>query len=138
MSPDVDRPLWPVIRITVARTGAILARRASLAWTPRERMTGLLGRSSLPETEAMVFPNCRSIHTIGMRFAIDVALIDRGWRIVALKPGVTPGRLLWPVRGAWGVIEMAGGALRRFDLRTGDQLEVAQAERLEGLPLERP
>ena len=43
-----------------------------------ERMRGLLGRSGLAPDEALLLPDCRSVHTVGMRFAIRVAFLDAG------------------------------------------------------------
>lgn len=93
-----------------------------MATTFRLRLIGLLACRHLPDEEALVFPNCRSIHTLGMRFPIDVLFVDRAWRIVALRPRLRPWRWLLPVGGAWATIEMASGTIARADLHLGDQL----------------
>ena len=85
-------------------------------------MVGLLGRRALPDGEALVFERCRAIHTVGMRFPIDVVFVDRGWRVVAMRHAVGPGRLVRPVWRAWGVIELTAGSLARAGLEVGDQL----------------
>ena len=54
----------------LVRDGEVLAT-AEIAQTRRERTRGLLGRDGL--AGALVFRRCRQIHTIGMRFTIDVA-----------------------------------------------------------------
>jgi len=117
----MDEGPW---RILVERTQEPLATRATAARTLRERLTGLLGRSRLPEGEALVFPRCRSIHTIGMRFPIDAVFVDRGWRVVALRPEVRPGRLVPPVWSAWGVVETPSGTIAKSRVAMGDQLNV--------------
>lgn len=76
--------------------------------TALERTRGLLGRSDLDPTHALVLMRCRSIHTIGMRFAIDVVTFGRGWELVAVRT-VPPGRIVLPRRGGRHVIEVAAG-----------------------------
>ena len=55
------------------RDGAVLAN-AEIAGTYAERMRGLLGRAAYEG--GLVLPHTRSVHTMGMRFAIDVAFLD--------------------------------------------------------------
>ena len=111
--------------IVVVRTGSALATRAGFAQTPIQRMTGLLARDRMADGEALLFPRCRSIHTWGMRFPIDVVFVDRAWTVVALKERVGPWRIVLPVWPAWGVVELAEGAIERAGLRVGDCLHVA-------------
>jgi uncharacterized protein len=87
-------------------------------------MIGLLGHAKLADGEALVFPRCNSIHTIGMRFAIDVVFVDQNWSVVSIEEGLVPGRLIAPVWNAWGVIEAASGASRACELQKGDLLEL--------------
>ena len=114
-----------VCRVTVAKTQQLLAARAVVAERFLDRVKGLLGRQELPDGEAMVFPRCRSIHTLGMRFPIDAVFVNRDWRVVSVRDRVNPGRVVWPVSGAWGVIELSGGTLQKAGVQVGDQLWVA-------------
>ena len=115
----MDNGPWTIL---VERTHIPLATRATAARTLGERLTGLLGRARLPEGEALIFPACRSIHTIGMRFAIDVLFVDRDWRVVALKSQVRPWRVVLPVRKAWGVVETPPGTIAQTRVAIGDRL----------------
>ena len=90
-------------------------------------MVGLLGHARLADGEALIFPECHSIHTVGMRFAIDVVFVDRQWTVVELREALAPGRLIAPVWSAWGVIEAASGASQRCGLRIGDTLRCIDA-----------
>ncbi|MBI3322007.1 MAG: DUF192 domain-containing protein [Candidatus Omnitrophica bacterium] len=109
--------------IQVERTQRSVAVEARAACSWRSRLVGLLGRRALAEGEALFFPHCRSIHTIGMRFPIDAIFVDRAWRVVAVRAHLGPGRLLLPVWGAWGVIEAACGTVERVGLNVGDRLQ---------------
>lgn len=102
--------------------------RAGLASSWTERMVGLLRHDHLAQDEGLIFPGCHSIHTFGMRFTIDAIFIDRRWRIVALKPKLVPGKVVWPVIGAWGVVEVAEGFIASQGLKKGDQLRLVSAE----------
>ena len=110
--------------IVVERTQHVLADRVRVARSWWDRMVGLLNRTSLPLGEALILPGCQSIHTVGMKFAIDVIFVTRQWRVVAIQAALPPGRFLAPVWNAWSVIEMASGTLERVELRIGDQLRV--------------
>lgn len=117
-------------KIQVERTQLTLASMVRMAVDPLARVKGLLGRDTLPAGEALVFPECHSIHTVGMRFPIDAIFVDKRWRVVALRPRLGPGRLVFPVWNAWGVVEMASGALERVPLQVGDQLNLLPSQEL--------
>ena len=114
----MDSGPWTIL---VERTQIPLATRAAVARTLCERLKGLLGRERLPEGEALIFPGCSSIHTIGMRFPIDAIFVDRDWRVVALH-SVRPGRMMLPVRKAWGVVETPAGTIAQTRVAIGDRL----------------
>ncbi|MGO8873414.1 MAG: DUF192 domain-containing protein, partial [Acidimicrobiales bacterium] len=62
------------------RDGDVLAT-AEVADSLAARSRGLLGRTSYEG--AMVLPRTRAVHTLGMRFAIDVALCDKDLVVLA-------------------------------------------------------
>jgi len=85
------------------------------------RMKGLLGRKSLPEQEGMLLDPCGSIHTVGMRFAIDVIFLDADWQVIGTRANLRPGRLAWGGRRARRTIETASGWLN-LDSLSGKNL----------------
>ena len=119
---------YTVSTLILARTQRPLASKVTLARTWTARLVGLLGRRALAEDEAMVFPRCRAIHTLGMRFPIDAVFVDRDWQVVAVREGLTPWHLVLPVWGAWGVVEMACGTLARAGLQVGDELKLVNTD----------
>src|SRR5438045_8256912 len=108
------------------RTGETLASDVSLATTRRERRRGLLGRTHLPLESALVLTPCHSIHTMFMRFAIDVVFVDGEGRILRIVRELPPWRAAW-ARGARAVIELAAGALGHTELNVGDALYLMPA-----------
>jgi hypothetical protein len=57
---------------------------------------------------ALLIPRCRSVHTFGMRFALDLVWLDRAGRVVAVDEGVPPNRVRTR-REAAGVLEVPAG-----------------------------
>lgn len=91
----------------------------------RDRAKGLLGRRSLDG--AFAIPNCRWVHTVGMRFPIDVAFVDANnvvIKIVTMKRH----RLGLPVTHACAVIEASAGAFERWGLQVGNPIEIREAD----------
>jgi uncharacterized membrane protein (UPF0127 family) len=86
-----------------------------VATTSRECRKGLLRRSRLQPTEAVLFPNATSVHTFGMRFPILVVRLDDALRVVDVRR-VRPWRFVPPTRRARHVLECHEDA----DVRMGD------------------
>src|SRR4051795_6088541 len=76
--------------------------------TLASRLLGLAFLRSLPSGHALLIPDCRSVHTFGMRFPIDVAFRDEGGRAVRCVHAVPRRRVLF-CRSAFAVIEAPAG-----------------------------
>jgi uncharacterized protein len=102
------------------RDGEVLAS-LEVAGSRRARSRGLLGRDGVEG--ALLLRPCRSVHTLGMRFPIDVAFCDNELQVlrVVTMPRHRLSRLVWRSRA---VIEAEAGAFARWGLRPGDKLEV--------------
>jgi uncharacterized membrane protein (UPF0127 family) len=100
--------------------GRVLAS-ATVADTRAQRRRGMLGQKH-PEF-ALVLPNCRWVHTIGMRCALDVAYLDDESRVMKVQQ-LNPMRLPLPVLAAHSVVEARVGSFERWGVRVGDIVEV--------------
>lgn len=100
--------------------GRVLASADVLTSLP-QRARGLLGRSGVDG--AVVIERCHWIHTIGMRFAIDVAYLDREGTVIRLST-VRPNRIPGPVPRSKRVVEAEAGAFARWGLHVGDRVEI--------------
>ncbi len=95
---------------------------AEIAAGRRERGRGLLGRDGV--AGALVIEPASSVHTVGMRFAIDVALCRwaspqrRTLAVVAMRT-LGPRRATMPRPRARVVIEAEAGAFAAWGLRPG-------------------
>jgi uncharacterized protein len=105
------------------RSDETIASDVRLAVTRAERRRGLLGRDSLDRTAALVLSPCWSIHTMFMRFPIDVVFVDRGGRAVRIVKDLAPWRIAMAPR-AHAAIELAAGSLDTRDVRVGDELSL--------------
>jgi len=86
-----------------------------------DRRRGLLGRDGIEG--ALLIEGTRSVHTLGMRFPIDVAHLDRDG--VVLRTCTMPrGRIGLPVLKARCVVEAEAGSFARWGLTPGQVLEV--------------
>lgn len=112
----MGRPGW------LLRDGDVLAS-LEVASTFSERARGLLGRDDLQG--ALLIRPTRSVHSLGMRFTIDVAFCNA--ELVVLRTIVLkPERLARPCLRSRCVIEAEAGAFARWRLVVGDQLEVRE------------
>lgn len=94
---------------------------AELAATRAARRRGLLGRDDLDG--AFVLESCRWVHTIGMRFPIDVAYLDAEG-VVTKTCQMNRHRIGLPVMSARSIIEARAGSFARWGLRVGDEIEI--------------
>jgi uncharacterized membrane protein (UPF0127 family) len=100
--------------------GHVLAS-AEVATGARARRLGLLKRDHLEG--ALVLAPCRWVHTIGMRFPIDVAYVDKDG-VVVKSVRMARYRIGLPVPKASWVIEAEAGAFARWELVPGDVVEL--------------
>jgi uncharacterized protein len=109
-------------------TGRCIARHVHLACSFQSRCLGLLSRSAMLNDEGMLLIPGGSIHTLGMRFPIDVVFLNRQMRILGLAEHVRPWRIRVAPKGTRRVLELAAGQIAAHKLKQGIYLIVdAQA-----------
>ena len=91
-----------------------------LAATPLARLRGLLGRPPSP-VPLLIVP-ARSVHTFGMRRAIDVVFLDADLRVVKVVRELRPWRVA-SARRAVAALELVAGAAAA--LHEGERLELS-------------
>jgi hypothetical protein len=109
------------ITLVNQRTDEALADRVEVAVTRRDRRKGLLGRSGLEPSSALIIAPCFSIHTMFMRFDIDAVFVDDDGRAVKVVHDMSPWRVAaYPT--AHAVVELPAGSLRQRQVNIGDRL----------------
>jgi uncharacterized protein len=73
-------------------TAVVLGRQVPVATGRRARLLGL-GRLNRDEAGAgLLIPCCSSVHTFGMRFALDLVFLDGERRPISVRWGISPRR----------------------------------------------
>ena len=117
----------------LAVNGRVVAE-AEIASDAGARTKGLLGRDGMKEQGGMdekgnatdsvlVLEPAGWIHTLGMRFAIDVAYVDRRGRVLSVRM-MKPWRVGMPRLRSRQVLEATAGSFAKWNLKAGDLVEV--------------
>lgn len=96
-----------------------------VARTLRARSRGLLGRDGI--AGALLIVPATSVHTFGMRFAIDVGFLDKSGRVIATT-SMRRNRLGLPRFRAHCVLEAERGAFASWGLTKGDVVSVSDGD----------
>lgn len=115
--------------------GRCIARQVQMACSFRSRCIGLLREKAMPDHVGLLLVPGGSVHTLGMRFTIDVVFLSKQMRVLGLAERVPPWRLVIAPRGTARVLELAAGKIAATRLTTGTYLTVDSAR---ADPSERP
>lgn len=112
-----------VLNCTRRRYLATCLAVASGHWS---RLRGLIGKApgSFHHGQGLWIVPCRGVHTLGMRFPIDVVYLTREQVVLHLEQSLPPWRFA-PVRlRAASVLELPESTLRSTGTTIGDKLEI--------------
>lgn len=116
---------WPAGRHCIHMEAVRLRRLARATVHGREvavadrRVSRLLGLAFLSRDRAgpgLLIPACRSVHTFGMRFRLDIVFFDRDGQTLRELAAVRPHRVV-ACTGAAAVLELPSGACARSAAR---------------------
>ncbi len=94
-----------------------------LADTPAARRTGLLGTTAVEG--ALWITRCPTVHMVGMRYPIDVAVLDRDGVVLRTATLAPWWGMTWPRLRARATVEMMAGSAQAWGIRTGSVLSVS-------------
>ena len=80
---------------------------------PFARLRGLAALEDLPGEHGLLLPRTRSVHTFGMRFALDLVWLTRDGAVLAIEGSIGPRRHAM-ARSARSVVEVREGWGPRF------------------------
>jgi uncharacterized membrane protein (UPF0127 family) len=95
-------------------------RLANTFWL---RLRGLLGASPLQQGEGLILVGEKSIHTLFMKFPIDVVYVDKNYRVIRVDANMVPYRLGPFVAQSAYVLEMPVSTIASTATETGDRLK---------------
>lgn len=100
--------------------------RVQVASTIHAKAKGMLfSNGDLGGAEALLLKRCSSVHTVGMRYALDIAFLDKRNRVVRALRGVRPNRLRISAPSAHSVLERKASST--YWPSAGAQLSLMQA-----------
>jgi len=111
-----------LVRISNPSRQALLGDRIEVADTTLTRFVGLMGRRSLAPGRGLLIRPSNGVHTLWMRFTIDVLLLDREHRILSLYGNLRPFRVTTVNWKASSALELPAGIIAATNTQLGDRL----------------
>jgi uncharacterized membrane protein (UPF0127 family) len=94
----------------------------AVARTRRERRTGLLGTDGV--LGALWITRCPSVHMVGMRYPIDVIVLDRHGVVLRTATLHPPWGMTRPRLRASATVEAAAGSVASWAVSVGSRLQL--------------
>ena len=109
-----------------ASRGTVLGQAIEVAQTAAQRVKGLLGRECLEDGQGLLFRGAESMHTLFMRFPIDIVYADKNGKLVMLAEAVGPFKLVAAPLRCYYALELPAGVINQSKTRVGDRLSFDQ------------
>lgn len=87
-----------------------VSRLRGLLMTKEEDLTGLL------------LTDCSSVHTIGMKYPIDIVFINQSRCVSKTSERVAPMRFCFGTADTKSTLELPAGSIEKFGIQIGDQI----------------
>ena len=117
---------WQLVDL---ESGHIVVEALELADGYWSRLVGWQLRRRPAASHGLLLVPCSSIHTCLLRFALDLAMLNRGGRVIAVRKGIRPWRAILPTRRTYAILELPSGG---SEIRPEQTLRVSGPE---GRPL---
>jgi uncharacterized protein len=105
---------------------AYLATDLEVADTHWSRLRGLMGTDAahFPAGKGLWIVPCRGVHTLGMRFPIDVVYLNGDRVIVHIQENLRPWRVAAVRLNAATVLELPSSMVRQTGTSVGDEVDI--------------
>jgi uncharacterized membrane protein (UPF0127 family) len=109
---------------------AYLATHLSVAGTHWSRLWGLMGKdaASFPAGDGLWIVPSRGVHTLAMKFPIDVLYLDTNKHVVHVEENLKPWRVARVSMHTASVLELPGDTLKSSGTAIGDEIEIALSQ----------
>lgn len=91
------------------------------------RMKGLMGKKNLPEDEGLLLLPCNSVHSMFMRFPIDLLFLNRELRVIKIVYRFKPWRVTPIIRDCYQVVELRAGVASVKGVTIKDELDIIKS-----------
>jgi uncharacterized membrane protein (UPF0127 family) len=78
---------------------------------------------------ALLFNNCKSIHTFFMRFNLDIIFLDKENKVVKIIKNVRPFRIIFPIKDSFSILEIPSNIADLQDIVIGDTLLINEVSK---------
>lgn len=113
------------VTVTIPEKAVTIGSDIGLADTFSTRLFGLLGRTGLDPGSGILIRPSSGVHTIGMRFPIDVVGLDRRLRVLKIWRRLPAWRITSVSFRIHSMLELAPGQIDSCGIEPGDQLALA-------------
>src|SRR2546425_3730984 len=111
------------VRAVNSTRGTLVGESVRVADTGLTRIVGLVGERELLPGDGLLIVPSQGVHTWGMRFSIDIAVLDGDWKVVAIRRDIRPFRMTRMFWKAAAVLELPSGRLDSTSTFVGDTIE---------------
>jgi uncharacterized membrane protein (UPF0127 family) len=112
-----------MLRITNLTRNTVLGDAIDIADTSAKRRRGLLKHEGLGQGEGLWIVPCESVHTLFMKFPIDLVYLGKDRKVRKVRHAVKPWRLS-ACLSAHSILELPAGAAEKTGTQAGDELSV--------------
>ncbi len=113
-----------VVKVFSEERGVVIGDHVEVAETSLRRMKGLLGREGLTAGAGLWIKPSSGVHTVGMKFPIDVIGLDKDRRVIKLWHNLVPYRLTSVSGKLRSVVELSAGRIAQCGVELGDVLQI--------------
>jgi uncharacterized membrane protein (UPF0127 family) len=110
-------------RLVNSTRGIVIATSVEAALDSRTRKKGLLGRTGLDPSSALVIAPTNAVHTFGMQFPIDILFVRRNGQVVKRVISLRRRRIAAALWG-YAVVELAANHPGVAGTQVGDELRI--------------
>ena len=111
-----------IVRARNVTRNVVIAEHVEVAETSETRGKGLLGRAGLDAGTGLWLVPCEWVHMFGMKFAIDIVVLNKRDEVVGVQENLKPGgigKFFW---GAHSTLELPVGTIRATGTTKGDRV----------------
>lgn len=88
------------------------------------RLIGLLGTKKIDAKKVLFIKHCTGIHTIGMKYPIDVVFLDKNDKVSRLYESLKQNRMTRIRMKDHGVLEFPPGTIKKFNIQQGEVFKI--------------
>jgi len=106
----------------VLKNEVVFADQIKIADTFIQKLVGLLSEKGLNYEQGLLLNACKQVHTIGMRFPIDVIFISKEGKILYIENDMPTGKISKYVKRSFYLLELKSGSAKKNNLLIHDHI----------------